>query len=137
MSPIKGSSFFCEDFRMEDSGQPMMIGMLSRDIELSADKPQLNSLYFVSFYYVSKAHEGISLKLNLDISHSGRDEAIRRGPFTKTFSDDGNLDDEEQLLTVCLPIDGLKLDVGTSITATLEVDDSVEVYRFQIRSMED
>ncbi len=113
----------------------MFFGVLSRNIELSPKERRLRSLYFVSMFYARKEHSNITLKLSLEISHSERDEVIRRGPFTKPLAEGVNLDDEEDLVVISLPIDNVPLDIGTSIVAKLEIDDEVQTYYLNINEL--
>ncbi|MEZ5680704.1 MAG: hypothetical protein R3E14_05345 [Erythrobacter sp.] len=115
----------------------MIIGMLSRDIELSRVDQHLKSLFFVSMFHAKKEHADIVLRLSIEIKHRERDEVVRRGPYDKPLADDVALDEEENLVIVSLPIDKVPLDIGTQVVATLEFGDETEIYRLNINQTEE
>ena len=115
----------------------MLLGLLSRNVDLSRQERRLRSLYFVSLFYACKEHMNITLKLSIEISHSEREDVVRRGPFIKPLADGVDLGDEPDLVVVSLPIDNLPLDIGTSIVARLEVEDELQTFHLNIGESSD
>lgn len=137
MSQLKRNSLFCEDFRVENSGQPMLIGILSRIVEIPKPQNRLNSLYFVSLFYPREEHLDTRLRLTILIYNADRDETVKKGPFERALGEGVTLEDDEDLVMISLPVTSAPIEVGTTVTAILEIDDEVEEYKIKVESVED
>lgn len=130
---MKGSSFFCEDIRTEQSGQPMFIGVISPVFEFTNPNEVMRRLFFVSFFYPEPEHIGIEIVLNLSITHPGEEAEFKKGPLVRKVSEEISEEDEENMIIVILPIDEANIRPGSKVTARLEYGDEIEEYTLRAK----
>lgn len=134
MSRLKGSSYFCEDLRMEMSGQPMLIGMLSPSFEI--DGPLvLPNLNFVSLFYVGPEDDEKNLELRFEFQNCGGRATDSTGPFYRSISYDESAGDVENLAIISFSLAGIEVDVGSKILATLRYENVQEQFSILFRAM--
>lgn len=134
MSRLKGSSYFCEDLRMEMSGQPMLIGLLSPAFEVDGPVtfPNLN---FVSLFYIGPEDEEKNLELTFEFESCTGSASESVGPFNRSLAHDDSTGDVENLAVISYPLTGIEVDVGSKITAILKYEGSEEKFSVEFRAI--
>jgi hypothetical protein len=136
MSRMKGSSFFCEDLRTEESGQPMFIGVISPVFEFLRASDVMRRVFFVSFFYPEPEHLDIEITLNITISHSDSKEEISIGPLLRKVADEISEGDEDSMIIGVLPLEDVNIRPGSKVTARLEYGGEEEEYTLKAKFSE-
>lgn len=135
MSAVKIGAFFCEDFRVEITGQPIFMGVMSPVTIVSPETEIIDRLIFITIFEVDEAIESfeasISVKIllneeNPDETHSRKlDQSFSRVDFTE-------LDGDWRAIAQ-LDLAGIPMENRLRIEVTLACFDFFETYKLSFR----
>lgn len=132
MSKLKVSAFFCEDIRMEASGQPMFLGVFSPVLGVDDSPTLATNLIFVTMFFVDATIE--EFQADLRITADGfPDEDAADYPFevSKKFAKKPEMcENDEWMIVSHLDMSGLTLQRGMHIKAQLkamEYDETISL----------
>jgi hypothetical protein len=135
MSKLRVSAFFCEDIRIESSGQPMYIGVLSPVLSIGEDPVIAADLIFVTMFFVDPDVEEFEADLRIDaVGYPEEDNDDYPFKVSKKFRKKPEMgDDDEWMVVSHLDMSGVTLKSGMKISAQLKAFDYEETINLRVK----
>jgi hypothetical protein len=133
---VQVSVCFCEDYRVEEGGKPIVIGLLAPVGYVDWDEQTDNRLYLLCTITAPPEMREVNLKLVLRISPNSGERSTKRFGTTLQFEDAFEVG-EPWTSWVPLPVEVPKDPLGVRFRAELTVNESFAWASFVVKPSSD
>jgi hypothetical protein len=136
MSKVRVSAFYCEDFRVEDTQQPMFLGVMSPSLWVENLPVEVPSLIFVTMFHIDNSLDSVTAKLRIEVEGES-DVDSDRFPINleKTFEKNTDHIDGDWMIISHLDLSGMMLKRNMTIKSILKCSDYSETIFLNIRGV--